>query len=309
MKVLLFGKLPPPIGGVTVSVKNLVKALSTKGVDTIFFGRKMRFQRYDIAHIHYSNLLKRLLGVVVAKVFARKVIFTVHGKFLDMNNVYNKLSVKISDGVIVLNEQLYAELKDQNVQTECTILPSIFAEGFDAQTSDDRYFERETGLKYLLLYACDRNYRDGEEVYGVSFVLHILPDLSSNYRLVLLDISGKYRDDIKSLKQNVVYIDHEVNFIALLRQVDLYLRPTYMDGASVAVQEALFLNVPVLASDVVDRPQGTNIYQYKNTEDFIEKLQRSLISDKPSMTLTSVQDYIDFCNKLLDIPLHNKKVS
>ena len=309
MKVLLFGKLPPPIGGVTVSIKNLVKALSTKGIEADFFGRNMSLQRYDIGHIHYSNLLKRLLGVMMAKVFARKVLFTVHGKFLDMDNVYNKLSVKFADGFIVLNEQLFTTLKKHNSNINCTILPSIFSEGFDPHSDNLEYFNRAPGIKYLLLYACDRNFRDGEEVYGVSFVLQNMAALKDSYKLVLLDISGKFRDDIKGLEDRVIYIGHEVNFVALLRQVDLYLRPTYMDGASVAVQEALFLNVPVLASDVVDRPPGTNIYQYKNTSDFIEKLDSSLTLDKPSMTLKSVQGYLDYCHELLNTQSHNQNAS
>lgn len=299
MKVLLFGKLPPPVGGVTVSVKNLVSALKKKGIESRLLGKHRFFTRYDIAHIHYSNLLKRLLGVILARLLARRVIFTVHGKFLDMNNVYNKLSVALSHGVIVLNERLFNTLQEQGIHTSVTILPSIFEEGFEQDDKQQAYFEADPDTQYALLYACDRNYRDGHEVYGVEFVLNQLERFSDNQKLVLLDISGEYRKEAEALKSRIVYIDKVVNFSSLLKQVDMYLRPTYMDGASVAVQEAMVLQVPVLASDVVDRPEGVVTYRYMDGDDFADKLSDINAAPRPELTLQSVDTYIEFCTKLL----------
>lgn len=298
MNILLFGKIPPPMGGVTVSVKNLIAALASKGIRADLLGRNMRRLRYDLAHIHYSSLAKRFLGVLLARFFAKKVIFTVHGKFLDMDNVFNKLSVRLSHGVIVLNTKLRDQLRKNNPEINCCIMPSIFAEGFEGAKEEGNLIEREDGKRYLLLYAFDKNYRDGKEVYGVSFILDNLHRIDQKYKIVLLDINGKYRDDVPQEQDKIIYIDEVVNFISLLNQVDVYLRPTCMDGASVAVQEALVMNVPVVASDVVDRPDEALTYRYMDVEDFLQKLEQANLAEKPDMQLQSVDTYLNFCGNL-----------
>lgn len=297
-RILLFGKVPPPIGGVTVSVKNLIAALASKGVQADLLGKNMRRLHYDVAHIHYSNLVKRCIGVIVARLFAKRVIFTVHGKFLDMDNIYNRLSVRFSHGVIVLNTKLLEQLQNTNPEINCCIMPSIFAEGFDGTVCEQGIIERKSNYTYLLLYAFDKNFKDGHEVYGVSFILENLHLLEQKYKFVLLDINGRYREDVAPHLDRVIYIDKVVNFISLLNQVDVYVRPTFMDGASVAVQEALVMNVPVLASDVVDRPEGVVVYKYMDIEHFISKLEETNHSNVPYMELQSVDKYLGFCQKL-----------
>ena len=43
-------------------------------------------------------------------------------------------------------------------------------------------------------------------------------------------------------------------FIPVLRLTDVLLKPTNTDGDAISVREALYLGVPVVASDVVERP-------------------------------------------------------
>ena len=40
----------------------------------------------------------------------------------------------------------------------------------------------------------------------------------------------------------------------MLRLTDVLLKPTNTDGDAISVREALYLGVPVVASDVVERP-------------------------------------------------------
>jgi hypothetical protein len=237
--------------------------------------------------------------VILARLFAKRVIFTVHGKFLDMDNIYNRLSVRFSHGVIDLNTKLLEQLQNTNPEINCCIMPSIFAEGFDDTAGKEVYFEKSTEYKYLLLYAFDKNFKDGHEVYGVTFVLENLHRLDKKYKIVLLDMNGKYADDVVPYLDRVIYLDRVVNFVNLLFQVDIYLRPTFMDGASVAVQEALVMNVPVLASDVVDRPVGSCTYRYLDAEDFVAKLAEASQNAHPTMELQSVDKYLQFCEQML----------
>lgn len=296
-KIVILGKIPPPIGGVTVSVKNLIQSLEKKGIVAELLSGKNLFQRYDIAHIHYSNPLKRTLGTLIARVFSRKVIFTVHGKFLDCTNIFNRISIWLCDGIVVLNSNLYDQVLDRIGSTKIEVLPSLFAEGFKIESVVSPYFKSIPGKQTLLVYAYDRSFRDGFEVYGVDFIVNNLNVIPSNYLIVVLDLSGKYRYVAEINTDRIIYIEKQVNFLALLSQVDIYVRPTCMDGASIAVQEALVMGVPVIASDVVDRPIGTTIYSYNDISDFVEKLQ---LVKKPIVVaeLQSVELYIKFLQRL-----------
>lgn len=298
-KIILLGKIPPPIGGVTVSVKNLIQSLEKKGIVAELLSGKNLFKRYDVAHIHYSNLLKRALGIIIARILSRKVIFTVHGKFLDCTNIFNRISIWLCDGIVVLNTDLYNQIEKKIGSRKLEILPSLFAEGFNIDGVASPYFKSLPEKETLLLYAYDRSFCDNEEVYGVEFLLNNLDLLPDKYQLVLLDISGKYHDLIDLNDNKVIYINKTVNFIALLKQVDVYIRPTCMDGASVAVQEAQLLGVPVLASDVVNRPVGVTVFRFKDFSDFLQKLEHvKATSINPNPTLKSVGLYIDFCENL-----------
>ncbi len=295
-KILMFGKMPPPIGGVTISVKNLVESLKAKNIKAYFFGWKAILRHYDVAHIHYSSLSKRAIGIIIAKVVARKVMFTVHGKYFDQKSIYNKISAYLADEIIFLNENLVAENAEASFFDKINLLPSLYAEGFVSEADNIALFTPEPDKKTLLIYAYDRSYKNGEEVYGVEFIFNNMSDIPECYKIVLLDISGKYAPLAEMHKDRVIYINKEVNFLSLLQQVDYYIRPTCMDGASVAVQEALMLNVPVLASNIVDRPKNVAIFRYKDIDDFIEKLGM-LKKTTETFKLQSIQMYLDVCEK------------
>lgn len=296
-RVIIFGRVPPPIGGVTVSIKNLIKSLSIVGILVDCLSFKCLFKKYDIAHIHYSNLVKRTLGMCIAKLFFSRAIFTVHGKYLDLSNVFNKISIYLSDGIIVLNSQLYHDIEKKINGKKIVILPSLFSEGVEFKENNKSYFTPNPNKINLLLYSYSRKFVKGEEIYGVEFIINNLREIPEKYNIVLLDISGKYSDLINLNCDRVFYINEVVDFMSLLKQVDVYIRPTCMDGASVAVQEAQLMGVPVLASDVVDRPLGVKTFKYKDIDDFIKKLG-NINTPTTKATLKNVNLYIDFCERL-----------
>jgi glycosyltransferase involved in cell wall biosynthesis len=130
-------------------------------------------------------------------------------------------------------------------------------------------------------------------------MLDNISKLDDKYILVLLDIKGGYRDDVKGIESDrLIYIDHEVDFLALLAEIDIYVRPTTRDGSSVAVQEALMLGKKVLASDVVERPAEVTLYKSGDFTDFKEKLEH--IKETEGFTPNSIDDYLAFCNQLLE---------
>ncbi len=51
-------------------------------------------------------------------------------------------------------------------------------------------------------------------------------------------------------------VTHEA-CLAIIARSDLFVRPTLSDGDAISVREAIAMDTPVVASDVVARPEGT----------------------------------------------------
>jgi len=308
MRILMFGSLPPKIGGVSTSVKNTMIALKTKNIDTSiilnFSSIKALFHRYDIAHVHYVKSWKIFLALILGKIFAKKNIFTLHdSKFLDdytktsFFKLY-RINVKLMDGIIFLNQS--AQNRYRHISPPSIVLGSMFVEGvLSQQINKKNYIKREKNKIYLLLYAFGKIIRNNKSVYGAEFILENLSFLDDQYVLVFVDIQGDYKNECNEISSNkLIYIDHQIDFLSLLLEVDIYIRPTTTDGSSVAVQEALMLGKKVLASDVVERPAEVTLYRSGDFEDFKEKLEN--LKETEGFTPNSIDDYLAFCNQLLE---------
>ncbi len=60
--------------------------------------------------------------------------------------------------------------------------------------------------------------------------------------------------------------------LALIARSDVFVRPTFEDGDSISVREALALGVPVVASRVGSRPPGTILFDPGDLEDLITRI-------------------------------------
>ena len=74
----------------------------------------------------------------------------------------------------------------------------------------------------------------------------------------------------------------------LIECSDIVLRPTNTDGDALTVREALFLGKKVLASDIVERPEGTILFKTRDIDD-LEKRLSSIINERK---LKPGKDYI-----------------
>lgn len=306
-KVLIVGTVPPPVGGVTRSVENEIAALRSVGVEVMLLGAgiasviKALLTRFDFAHVHATQHGKRLLGVLFGKIVARKTIFTVHGLLMNADSPIERMSLRLADGAVLLNDQIETNYKDLFIRYRVATAPltPIFAEAFAPSDSTERFFEKDADRRYLLLYAYDKDFYNGRDVYGVDFVLENLSRLGDGYRLVLLDPKRRYAEEVAALDDSrVIYIDRPVDFTGLLRRVDVYIRPTAHDGNSVAIQEAVACNVQVLASDVVSRPAAVRTFRYGDFEDFVAKLSATEYGGRLSLQLSSIRELLAFVDEL-----------
>jgi glycosyltransferase involved in cell wall biosynthesis len=67
------------------------------------------------------------------------------------------------------------------------------------------------------------------------------------------------------------YVLKGYDISVLWPMVDLFIRPTYQDGNPLSVNEAIYFDVPVIASDCCHRPAETILFNNRNIQDLYEK--------------------------------------
>lgn len=86
---------------------------------------------------------------------------------------------------------------------------------------------------------------------------------------------------------------------------DAYLRPTNTDGDSFSIWEALYLGIPVIASDATQRPDGCVLFKNRNLDDLVDKADKlirnySIVKEHTrNLNISgSEEQLIDFFNKI-----------
>ncbi|MEX2603786.1 MAG: glycosyltransferase [Gracilimonas sp.] len=83
--------------------------------------------------------------------------------------------------------------------------------------------------------------------------------------------------DALSLNQHFQLIMEDLpELYPVLIESDLFVRPTNTDGNAVSIKEALWFEVPVLASDVVSRPQKTFTFKNRDVDDLARCIEEVL---------------------------------
>jgi glycosyltransferase involved in cell wall biosynthesis len=285
------------IGGVTSSVGNLVSNLRSDGHKVIWPKFLVPYFYCDIVHLHFSNPKIVAIFAKFFRLFGRRIIWTVHHSRLDATLVRShKKALAVVDGVIFLNEGIHqknASCLSPDVKVE--ILTPVVGK----QIQDVSRVRSLKDYVSLLLYASKRSYDLGE-VYGIEWTLGNLEFYPDNWNFTVVDPSGEYRDYIPKTSR-VTYIRRADNFCETLAVHDVYLRPTSTDGQSVAILESLGVGTPVVASNVVPRPQGVFLYQHLSLDDYCRAISEAINSQSSpnSLELSSVKDYQYFFEKCL----------
>jgi len=70
-------------------------------------------------------------------------------------------------------------------------------------------------------------------------------------------------------------LDHDL-CLAVMARSAVFVRPTFRDGDSISVREAVTLGVPVVASNVGTRPEGVFLFEAGDVSGLVAEIQRAL---------------------------------
>jgi glycosyltransferase involved in cell wall biosynthesis len=285
--LLIIGKVPPPIGGVTIHVQRLYSKLKKISYPFVFFSLSIKniliilrvILSVKIVHLHSSNPYIRFILALYCRLLSKKILITYHGnigRFSIYKNQIDNLSIRLAFVPIALNQGSYMISRSINKNTRLisAFIPPDINELYDSVETEKKIYEFSKNYKLLFFTNAFNVSFDsrGKETYGISQLVNIffqLPDKG----LIFSDPSGNYKKYLEtkfsSLPDNLLILNYNHDFITVIRHASVMIRATTTDGDSLSVREALFLGKRVIASDCVSRPNGVILYKTGNQDDLM----------------------------------------
>lgn len=291
-KLLIIGKMPPPIGGVTEHLRRLAQNLRRTGFEFDFCDTgktpvpKIIFAiiTHPFIHIHFSNPAMQVAFGIFCRLTFKKLIITYHGcwgRYRSPGNLAVKLSAYLAYVPVVQERAslLHALRYNPRARAISTYIADPFIaplpEPLQSELVSRRAHYRATFCTNAWNVAFDKN---GRETYGISEMIRRFADYPE-YQLLISDPSGKYRSYIENrmshISSNVFFISHLHDFKSILLLSDAFIRNTTADGVSLSVHEARELGIPVLASAAVERPPFCSIFRNFSESDLMVKLEEA----------------------------------
>lgn len=294
-KVLIIGRILPPVGGVTMHVTRLIESLTAHGFPHFAFCDlkkdslcriTRKIMQHGIIHLHASNPLFQLLFAMFCFLLGKKLLLTYHGnwgRYGMLGNLAIKLSALICTVPIVQNKEsmVTAQYYNGSAVLISTFIPSAYTIPLSPQHSQQLEEFRRSFKFIFCTNAWNLSFdKNGKETYGISEIISNIRLVNSG-GLIISDPSENYKPFITKtfgqIPENVIFIGGQHDFSNVLRVSDAFIRNTTTDGVSLSIYEAHENNVVVLASASVSRADFCNIYHDISTIDLVNELKKGRI--------------------------------
>lgn len=288
------------IGGVTIHVQRLRDYLERNSYEYVFVDYKSNhlFQMVKSVshskqiHIHISNPIYQFAMVLFCRLMGKKVIMTLHGnygRFTKLKNWMVRSALKMATVPVIINEKSYEACKGFNKNTRLipAFIPPQKEEFLQQEIIDLLKGLHENGKRIVSTNAYNISTdTEGNDTYGIDFLVDYFKYATDSV-LVVSDPSGNYHKRYTGLdfdSNSVRFIDYPHPYFELLKLADFFVRNTSTDGDALSVKEALYLGVPTLCSDVVDRPEGVCLFKYSDSASFTDCFKNATV---PNVTMSN----------------------
>jgi glycosyltransferase involved in cell wall biosynthesis len=301
-KILIVGKVPPPIGGVSIHVSRLFAHLANDKefetelltLNSLNLKKTLRIVFFPgLVHLHTSNSFFKFIVCFFRLIFLFKTITTLHGdlnRFKNLNLIFEFLCIKLGSLTVVLNEG--SEIRGKGI-SKMVVKISSFLPPMEGDFIPKLILKELENFKrpFSKTFCTNAfNYTEdkfGNEIYGIFDLIEVFKDLP-DFGLIILDPSGSYQKKMEKnkLESNIFLISTPFSFYALVKWSDGVIRNTSTDGDSLSVKESLYLEKPVFATNIVSRPTGVNEYGYNDYNSLILQLkscEKSTLNNKMNL--------------------------
>ncbi len=195
------------------------------------------------------------------------------------------------DRIVCIGQSTYqsyidAEIVHDHITNESAFIPPTphRADAIKATypSSLDIFLQEHTPL--FLMSAAHVMTIDNNDLYGIDTAITLLAEIKTEYPDTGLIIGLPKIEDQKrfgclcalmkerGVAEQIYFLQTNKELWPLFNQVDLFLRPTLSDGDSISIREAIYFNVPVVASDAATRPDGVQTYRTSDITHLVEQV-------------------------------------
>lgn len=310
-KVLLIGVFPPPLGGIAVHLKRVKSKLEQQGCIVLtwqvahsslryflslvkfYFKTKPQVVIYHTLQLRHVPIELAIL-LIMGKLIDSKLTVVIHSaRFITnmskLNGYTTSFLLRFCHQIILVGSQLRRELepklvlRNRLVVIESPFLPPVLNEKQlileqISASLNDFLFNHD----FIITVAITRlDQWQGQDLYGADLALQAFALLQQDFpKAGLLIVLGNPNGKTLTLGPNSYLLSEwSYEMWPLIAKSDLFIRPTRSDCNAISVAEALWLGVPVVASDVCVRPSGTILFKSGDVQDLYEKMKQVLVSN------------------------------
>ncbi|MGB9847783.1 MAG: glycosyltransferase [Minisyncoccia bacterium] len=251
---------------------------------------------FDIIHLNSTNALFGAIGAKLSQ-SKPKTIFTFHGlSILDPNYkklfllkifywlLFKFLLIFVDIPVFVCQKNLEIAQKIGLIKKGVVIYNGIEKPEFLDRERVRKFFEEKLKMSLKDIFVIGSIGRlDYSKNY--EFLIGIFPEILKIKEKAILIIIGegperkKYENLIANLNlKNKIFLIGEIpNASQYIKGFDLFVLPSRYEGLSVTLIEAVFAQIPILASDVGGNKEivgEEHTFNLNNKQDFLEKIKK-----------------------------------
>lgn len=304
------------VGGVSIHIKRLASLLKelhdftfidesprTKVETNVFNLRSKNIPKYlrllkdaDVVHIHTGIWWLRCIHIFLAFLLRKKTVVTIHS----LSNLTNRYSISITQlflsltsKTIFVSKEISKKFKIKNEIIIPAFIPPDISEEKNLPIEILTLLEKNKGKKIIVNNAFKLVLHKEQDLYGLDLLIDVARSIkkdNKNYKIIFviasmeekLNLYDHYFQIIKdeNLEEEITLIPYPISFVKLMMASDLVVRATNTDGDALTVREALFLNRPIIASDVTFRPEGTILFKNRDSQDLYLKINETLNKSK-----------------------------
>lgn len=310
--LLLIGPAPQNIGGVSMHLRRLIALLRDDYNITFVDEGRQRFSgvynlrslnlwhyyrmlwKADVVHIHSGVNILRWFHVINCLLLHKKVVVSIHhDPRIESHQGITRYLLRHCNHAILVNQEGFEAMKQHG---KChyhmipAFLPPVVNDEPELPFGMKEWIAnfRQTHADAVVCCSNAGNlaFNNGQDVYGLDLCLQAINSLCQaghhNVALVFVVAAStsrpqalaEYKQFISAhqLDSNVLIWESSLSFVRLIQNCDLVLRATNTDGDALSLREALYCGKRVIASDVVQRPQGTALFKNRDARDLADKI-------------------------------------
>lgn len=297
-KLEIFGPYPPPIGGISIHLERMEFFLNRENITYVIYNHGFASRKNVIATnkslwwyvkymfkkdaylVHFHQFFKFHFAyyLVFSILNKRKLIITIHEENLLFYNTILKNVIVLLIRLTRYSELITVSKNLSDFLTERKILNTLIPAYVPPAKIEPKILPKST-KKYFGYSVWKVNREIGTKTYNIELAFRLLSKIQDHYQMLFLigteaESDKSYLDELisKYSTQNSITIKYECSLVEYLPNCQFFLRTNNVDGYGVSLQEALYLNVPAIASNVCIRPKGTILFQKDELSDLLDKV-------------------------------------